>query len=465
MKFKKIILAFLIISTIITYTQPGFTTNLPLSSLPEKTNPTDNATSLPNYFSFSQENISTVNTPEVFAESAILLDVHENKILFEKNSINEMYPASTTKLMTAILAVEHCKDLSQKVKVSYFAVNSVPYSYATANLIVGEQVSIKDLLYALLVPSANDAAYVLAQYIANNGNNYPIDNTAASHEAFNNSIKIFSEMMNLKAKELGCTHTNFVNPNGIHNEQHYSTAYDLMLIGKYAYQNSTLKTICNTTEYTLENTNLYTSTPRNVETTNFLITPNKDGYYSYANGLKTGFTDPAQNCIIASANKDNRDLIAVILHSEKTEDKNKSRESDCKRLFEYGFNNFSYTILCNENSIVQKLNIFNGNKETKELNVLCAKELETFNIHGQIIDATPQIIINKKYAPIAKDEVVGKITYNINDETISSDLIAEHDVYPINYLFYISITVIIFVLLKIISYYRVRKHRKKENKS
>ncbi|MBR2708657.1 MAG: D-alanyl-D-alanine carboxypeptidase [Clostridia bacterium] len=410
---------------------------------------------------FQTENVEQLSTPEVFADSAILLDVDSNKILYEKNSNNIMYPASTTKLMTAILVAEKCPDLSEKANVSYYAVNSVPISYATAHLVTGEQISIKDLLYALLVPSANDAAYVLAQYLANNGNNYPVDNTNSSKTAFENSITTFSEMMNSKAKELGCTNTNFVNPNGIHNENHHTTSYDLMLIGRYAYQNSTLRTICKTIEYTLENTNKYTSTPRKLETTNLLITPDEKGYYANANGLKTGFTDPAQSCIIASANKDNRNLIAVILHSEETKDETKTRESDCKRLFEYGFNYFSYTTLAGENSVIQTMNIFNGSSETRNLDVLCAKELKTLIIHGQIIDATPEIVIDKKYAPISKGETIGSITYNINGETFTSDLIADHDVESINYLFYIGTILIILIIITIVYVVLLKRAKRK----
>lgn len=409
-------------------------------------------------------NSEQTNPPEVFAESAILLDIDSNKILYEKNSKKVMYPASTTKLLTAILTVEKFPDLSQKVNVSYYAVNSVPYSYATAHLVTGEQISLKDLLYALLVPSANDAAYVLAQFVANSGNNYPVDSSDASKLAFENSISTFSQMMNSKAKELGCTNTNFINPNGIHDENHYTTAYDLMLIGRFAYNNSVLRPICKTTEYTLENTNKYTNQPRKLETTNDLISSDEKGFYPYANGLKTGFTDPAQSCIIASASKDNRNLVAIILHSEETKEEDKTRESDCKRLFEYGFNNFSYAILAGENSIVQNMEIFNGSSKTRKLDVLCSKELKTLIVHDQIIDATPEITINKKFAPIAKGEVLGTITYNINGETFTSDLIAEHDVESIDYLFYIGIIALVFLIFLII-FIRIRKKTRKKKRT
>ena len=413
----------------------------------------------------TNSHINQNTTPEVFADSAILLDIKENKILYEKNSKNVMYPASTTKLMTAILVADMWPDMSQKATVSYYAVHNVPYSYATANLVPGEQLSVKDLLSVLLIPSANDAAYVLAQFIASNGNTYPTDSSASSKSAFDTSMTQFSELMNNKAKELGCLNTHFINPNGIHDESHYTTAYDLMLIGKYAYQKTQLRDICKETECVLPNTDKYTSSQRSFHTTNDLLRSSKPGYYSYANGLKTGFTDPAQECIIASASKDGRDLIAIILHSEESNnDENTSRESDCKRLFEYGFNNFSYSTLINKDSVVKTMNIFNGDSETRELNVLCQDELKTFIVHGQIIDATPEINITKTLAPISKGEVIGSITYSIDDNVYTSNLIAEHDVYSINYLIYILIIAIVFFIILIIFIRFTRKNKRKSRK-
>ena len=261
------------------------------------------------------EQATMPTAPEVFAESAILLDVDSDKILYEKNANKTMYPASTTKLMTAILTMENCKDLDEKALVSYYAVNEVPYSYSIADLRPGEELSIKDLLYALLLPSANDAAYVLAEYMANNGNNYSASDGSANKEKFEQSLAKFSDMMNEKAKSLGCKSTHFVNPNGIHADNHVSSAYDLMLIGKEAYGNSTIRSICKTLKYSLPNTSVYTGETRVVTTTNLLISPDRTGYYEYANGLKTGYTDLAQSCIISSASKGDRNLIAVILHS------------------------------------------------------------------------------------------------------------------------------------------------------
>lgn len=157
------------------------------------------------------------------------------KILYEKDAHKKMYPASTTKIMTAILALEN-RSLTDTANVSYNAIFTVPVGYSNANLQLDETLTYEQLLHVLLIPSANDAANVIAEDIAG-------------------SVESFSSMMNTKAREIGCENTNFVNANGVHNENHYSTAYDLALIGKYAMENETFRKIVSTVRYTLPVTN------------------------------------------------------------------------------------------------------------------------------------------------------------------------------------------------------------------
>ena len=179
---------------------------------------------------------SASTIPTVNSEAAILIDANQGKVIYEKNSTKQMYPASTTKVMTAILTVENCDlnaeakvmtailtvencDLNAEVTVSYWAVNAVPYSYSLGYITPGEVYTVEELLNVTMIASANDAAYVLAEYIANLDNpDYVFETTQTSRDAFDNSIAEFSTMMNDKAKEIGCTNTNFVNPNGIYND-------------------------------------------------------------------------------------------------------------------------------------------------------------------------------------------------------------------------------------------------------
>ena len=199
---------------------------------------------------FSPKTIASTDL-SIDSGACILLDADYGKILYEKNSKQRMYPASTTKVMTAILTAENC-NLQDNVTVSYWSISSVPAGYVMGHITPGQVLTVEQLLNITMVISANDAAYVLAEYIANLDNpNYLKDSSEEAKVSFENSIAKFSEMMNAKAKELGCLDTNFVNPNGIHNENHYSTAYDLSLIGKYAYSNSIIKNIASKSVYSL----------------------------------------------------------------------------------------------------------------------------------------------------------------------------------------------------------------------
>ena len=400
--------------------------------------------------------------PTIYAESCILEDVDTGKILFEKNSNDKKYPASTTKLMTAIVVLDNVKDLNEKANVSFYAVHEVPYSYSSAELVPGESVTIKDLLDSLLIASANDSAFVLAEYVANGGNTYNLDESFDTQIAFSTSIAKFAAMMNDKAKELGCKNTNFVNPNGIHDNDHVTTAYDLALIGDYAYKNPEIRAIVVKQSGIIPGSTLYDGEMRTYESTNFLLDPDRQGYYEYANGLKTGYTDPAQNCIIASASKDNRNLICVILHSEKTDDYEKSREADCKRLFEYGFERFKVLTLIGENETAKTISIFNGTQDTKELNLVAEDSLNVLIKNNTVIDVTPDIKINKTIAPIAKGEVVGTITYVVHGETFTTNLLAEHDVEAFN-LYLILIIMFGIFLICLLYIFAKKKYRKRRH--
>lgn len=217
------------------------------------------------------------------SDSIILMDAKTGNILYSKNAFEKKYPASTTKLMTAILTLENCK-LTDVVTVSHNAIFSIPIGYSHASLQEGEELTVEELLNVLLIPSANDAAVALAEHIAG-------------------SVENFATMMNNKAKELGCLNTNFINPNGVHDNSHYSTAYDLALIGQYAMKFDDILRIAKVTQYTLPKTNKYDEENRIFNTTNGLVNKNEKYYYPNCTGLKTGYTDKSGYCIVATAEK------------------------------------------------------------------------------------------------------------------------------------------------------------------
>lgn len=225
---------------------------------------------------FLPVSFSFASTEDVYVDApvALLMDSASGKILYERNAREKRFPASTTKIMTAILALESRK-LTDTATVSENAVSTIPYSYTIANLQIGEVLNYEQLLLVLMLPSANDAATVIAEDIGG-------------------SVEGFASMMNQKAREIGCENTNFVNANGIHHENHYTTAYDLALIGQYAMKNEQFRKIVSSVKYTLPTTEKYDKEDRIFINNNRLINSNSSNYYQYATGIKTGYTDPAR---------------------------------------------------------------------------------------------------------------------------------------------------------------------------
>lgn len=344
--------------------------------------------------------------------SCLLIELSTGKILYEKNINEKMYPASTTKLMTAILAVEKCK-LTDIATVSSTAISNIPEGYTSAYLREGEQFTIEQLLNVLLIPSANDAANVIAEHIAG-------------------SISSFADMMNKKAKELGCKNTNFTNPSGMHDENHYSTASDLAIIGQYALKNKTITDICNSTYCELPSTNKYSGATRVFYTTNSLLVPyqSPDYYYKYATGLKTGYTDFAKDCIVATASKDGINLLAVILGSTHTESGYSERFEDCHTLFNYGFDNYSIRTVAKENSVYKNFKVFGATEETKNVDLLIKNNIEIFLKNDfDIKTLNPHTSFNMNLIPpITKGETIGTITYTVDGKTYSSELIVAENV-------------------------------------
>lgn len=390
------------------------------------------------------------NNPDIETLSpvALLMDAKTGKVLYEKNGYEQNFHASTTKLMTAILTVENCK-LTDVAKVSHNAVMSVPWDYTNAALQVDEELTIEELLNVLLIPSANDAGYVLAEHIAG-------------------SVESFSTMMNTKAIEIGCKGTNFTNPSGIHDDNHYSTAYDLALIGRYAMQYDIITNIASKTSYRLPATAKYPSDDRYFVTTNSMIRESfKNYYYEYATGLKTGYTEHALDCIVATAKKDDMDLIVVILHAGYTPEGLRQKYLDCQTLFEYGFNNYSIKPIVNKNDVCTNVEIKGATKETKNLNLLFKDDLSAFISNTTSAeDIKPTITLKDDLiAPITEGETLGKAEYIIEDISYSVDLIAQSNVEAYSYvglIFKILASVLIVaILLCLIKLIKPKKKKRK----
>ena len=209
---------------------------------------------LNNYYVLADD--TNLETPEISSKAAFLIDNRTNKVLYSKNENQKMYPASTTKILTAIVVLENC-DLNEVLTVSYDAIASIPEGYTIANLQVGEELTVEQLLELLLVHSANDAANVLAIHVGG-------------------SITSFVSMMNTKVSDLGLTGSHFTNVYGLHDENHYTTAHDLAFIMKYCLKNESFRKIAGQASCAIPATNKYGT--RKYNNTNELIIPKTASY-------------------------------------------------------------------------------------------------------------------------------------------------------------------------------------------
>ena len=293
----------------------------------------------------NQENNSPLinysSPPALSTDISMLMDADSGQILFENNMSQSIYPASTTKILTSILALEKFgNDLTQEITIPRSVVNNVTEEASIIALVTDEVISIENLLYATLVYSACDAASALA--------------FAVSGDEWETA---FPELMNEKAKELGAKNSNFLNAHGLHNDNHYTTAYDMAMITKYAMQNETFMKIVGTTTYTIPATNKKKA--RNyISTTNKLLKKNDSNYYAEAIGIKTGTTAESGFSLVSAAEKDGIKLIAVVMNTTKETE----RFSDAKKLLEYGFSSFTKITLTPDKLPKNTVNIIEEDK-------------------------------------------------------------------------------------------------------
>lgn len=242
--------------------------------------------------------------PGISANQAILMDGETGEILYEKNANTKAYPASTTKIMTALLTIDRVEelhsDLKQKVKIP---ADAVGVEGSSIYLAPGEAVSIEDLLYGLMLRSGNDAAVALSDIIGGNQEH-------------------FVELMNAKAKALGCKNTHFMNPNGLYDDNHYTTAYDMAVIAREAMQNETFRQISGAENW---------QASREPDKYNTFYNKNKVVHqYKGGNGIKIGYTKASGRTLVASAERDGRLLICVVMNAP-------DWFNDAYALMDYGF--------------------------------------------------------------------------------------------------------------------------------
>jgi len=377
------------------------------------------------------------------SEGAILMDSSTGAVLYGKNENEKLYPASTTKILTAILAIEHCKP-AEKITASYDAVMSLPSGYSNAAIQPGESLYFQDLLDMFLIHSANEIGNIFAEHVSG-------------------SIENFATLMNQKAAELGCKNTHFTNPSGIHDKEHYSTAYDMALIARYCMQNQTFRNTVKKESCTVEATDKYEK--RFFRNTNDLLNPKSDYYYQYAIGIKTGYTSQAKRCLIASSLKDGLELITVTLGAESTIQD--TRYQDTINLFEYGYSNYKIAEIAAKNTVIEELSIENATKDTKELALVLKNDIKgLIPENTNLFNLDYSVKLNNLIAaPIQEGTVLGKITYKVGDFEYSEDLVAAHSVEEFNPTTMIwQIVLALFILFVLAKLLLPKKKNKKKSK-
>lgn len=339
----------------------------------------------------AQVNPLTVSSPPtVSADSVVLMDATTGKILYEKNKNSAYPPASTTKIMTALLVLEktNFNDVVTVSKNAEMADGSKIYIFE------GEKISVKELLYGLLLASANDCAVALAEHISG-------------------SIEEFAVLMNEKAKSLGCENTNFVNPNGLYDVNHKTSAYDLALIMQELTKYTQYKEISTTPSYIMAPTNKCTE-KRPLWNGNRLIHKNDKYYYPGCEGGKTGYTIQSKHSYIATANKNGQKLIVALVHDSK-----KTFFSDSKKLFDYGFDNFELSKYFNKNDVVSDLTLEDGTV----LPLLASKDF--YIVKAKDSTLTPNIIAEQKnldLTSIKKGDIISESVITFEDDSYTLDL-------------------------------------------
>ena len=413
-----------------------------------------------------QLNEEAQKTPDLTAEGAIVIDADTGIVIYNKNMNERLYPASTTKIMTVLLALEN-GNLTDVIKHSHNAVFNIGASSSHIGMRENEEITLEQALYAMLLASANEVCMAVAEYVSG-------------------SVEDFVELMNKKAKELGALDTNFVNPHGFHDDNHYTTSYDLSLIMKEALKYDKFKEVIATDTYTIPETNIVNES-RVLNNTNKMIKSWSEFYYPNVIGGKTGFTDEAKNTLVTYAKNGNSSIISVVLKCE-----GKNVYSDTAKLLDYGFsiyenieifdkstftseNTYTVTQTFNENTI--NLGDIKISPENN-LSLNLPNTIDTSKIK-QVLNM-PEVIV----APVNISDVVGTLDFVYDDKVIGSvNLVSETSVQAIpetklvrnakikkvvnimlKLLVYFIVFIIVSVLTLFISAAIVRNNRKKKRR-
>lgn len=402
-------------------------------------------------------NVSYSEQLPLFANTAIAMEANTGKILYEKKSKEKIYPASTTKLWTAYLVIKNIDNLDKKITVESDLSWIEPTSMYLKE---GEAFTIRELLEVLMLKSANDVAVLLAIEVSG-------------------SVEEFAELMNKEAKAIGCNDTNFVNPNGLPEDNHYSTAYDMALMARETLKSDVLREICKKEEVRLPANEFYPHERVYKNSNKFLtgdgVMPYKGDFVEYkydvVKGLKTGYTSKAGRCLLTTAELDGTRIITGVFNS-----KGDDVYTDSRILIDYSLENYKTKVIVENDDIKDKLEkSIPLSKEKKVKGYI--KEGYTIVEENKVRDINKDLkeeytykinIDNYIKAPIEKDAIIGKVeVYNKDKEKVEElDIYASERVTP---MFDLEQTILLTVGISIISIISLRKlkrkHKTKDRKS
>lgn len=393
-----------------------------------------------NYQGTNRENKFTLNpilakeNLEINSQGAILIEPSTKTILYEKNIRDILYPASTTKALTSLVVLDYFSP-EELITVGN-EINQVPWDSSKAGHIAGEMITVENLIRGLMLPSGNDSGNVACVAVAKRI-------SGDENLSFSQYEEIFTNIMNEKAKSLGAENSNFVNAHGYHDENHYSTVYDMAMIASAYISNDFLLSISGERIFSGDGASGIFADNSQITTQNYtwnnsnLLITNSEYNYEYATGIKTGFHTPAGYCLISSANKDGEVLIAVVL---KSEDKF-SRFTESKSLYEYGYNSYEYIEPFKALDVYEVLPLVDNNPLLgSELDILYEENINFYIPKDLSSNINFNITYSEKFtsldqenfsvvAPVSKGDVIGKIEIVVDDVILGeSNLIARNDV-------------------------------------
>ena len=375
-------------------------------------------------------NVCIAATPnfDVYCNSAILIDARTGNVLYEKNSNKQAYPASTTKILTAYIALSQKQDMNTEIIPSRNSVMSVPAGSSIAYFSENEKLTLEQVLFGLLLPSGNDAANILAEHISGSNAN-------------------FAELMNVTAEKLGATNSHFTNPSGLHDNEHYTTAADLAKIAYNVMKIPKFKEIVSQSRYIMPKTNV-SKTDRTFINTNKLLVSG-EYYYESATGIKTGYTSQAGNCLVSSASKDGVELIAVVLGGHTIPVGKSAVYTDTINLFNFGFKNYHNNQLVAPSNVITTVIPKKSGKQTLEL--ITDSPINVLVENGDTPTFEKIISLNEKIvAPIKKGDVLGTLTYTKNGEIAGIvNLVAKTDIEKEHWV-WVSLKILISFVVSVI---------------